>query len=133
MQQQVDGAIEAVQLCADGVDEEWHVVVDDLDDGVLERPTLRLHGGTEQANVRLARLAMLAELPQRQRAAQQRVEGGVDDVFRRNEREVAPDELLGAIGLIVRNPRPRLGGQSVDEVCFSVFWGHVREVIIVSS
>ena len=40
MQQEVDLALAALDLRADGVDEERHVVVDDLDDGVLETPAV---------------------------------------------------------------------------------------------
>ena len=54
---EVDDAAAAVDRQADGIDEERHVVVDDLDDRVRRRPAICQRVGVVNANLRLARAA----------------------------------------------------------------------------
>ncbi len=117
----MDVALAAVELRGDGVDEERHVVVDDLDDGVLEGPPVGLDGGVEEADLRRTRFALLAKLPERQRSTEERVEGAVDDVVGRDEGEIAPDEVLHALGLVRPQAVARLGDEAIHEVGFTVF------------
>ena len=133
MQQQVDVAPEPVDLGADGVDEERHVVVHDLDDGVLERPASFLGGWIEEPDVWFPRLPHFAEFPERERAAEECVEGGVDDVVGCDEGEIAPHELRCALGLVGADAVSRLGRKTLHEVDFSVFGGDShREAVILS-
>ncbi len=62
--QEMDAALAPDELRADGVDEKRHVVVDDLDDRVLERPPVALGGGIEEADLRRSRRALLSEFPE---------------------------------------------------------------------
>ncbi len=63
--EEVDLPLAPVDLRRHGVDEEGHVVVDDFDDGVLERPVVLLGGGIENADLGRARRALRAQLPER--------------------------------------------------------------------
>ncbi len=121
VQEEMDLALAAVDLRAHGVDEERHVVVDDLEDRVLESPTIRLGGRIEETYLRRARRALRAELPQRQSAAEERVEGGVDDVVGSDVREIASDKMLCALSLIGRNATASLRRQPVDEIDLALF------------
>jgi hypothetical protein len=116
VEQEVDGALAPVDLHADGVDQERHVIVDDLDDGVLERPAVLLGGRVEDAHFRFAGRALPAELPQRQSAAEEGLQGGVDDVVGSDEGEVTAEELVDALGLARADAPTRLGHQPLDEI-----------------
>ena len=124
MQQQMDLAVAAIHLRGDGVDEEWHVVVHDLDDGVLEVPAVLVGGGIEEADVGLAGIALRAELPERQSAAEEGLEGGVDHVVGRDVGEVAAHEMLDAIRLIGGNAAASFRGEPVDEIDLALFSSH---------
>src|SRR5207245_10081939 len=109
-------------------DEERQFVVHDLDDRVLERPAVFLDRRIEKAHLRAAGLPLFSELPKRERAAEESVEGGVDDVVGRDEREEPPDEMRGALHLLRPNSTSRLRRQALDQIGFSLFGGegHVR-------
>ena len=132
VQQEMDVALALIDFRGHGVDQKRHVVVDDLDDCVLERPAVFLDGRIEEADLRRTRLALLPEFPERKRTANERVEGRVDDVVRSDEGEVAPDEMRGALGVIRTDPIPGLGREALDEVDFPVFRGdgHLRREIL---
>ena len=89
---QVDAAPEPVQLRAHRVDEERHVVVDDLDDGVRRRPAVLLELGCVDANPRLAALAAGAEVQMRQRGAVEVADAALQQVVGRYGAVVDADE-----------------------------------------
>ena len=124
MKKQMDLPLAPVDLGADGVDEERHVVVHDFEDGVLERPAVRLDRRIEETDFRLAGLTLGAELPERQCAAEQRVRRGVDDVVGCNEGEVAADEVLGAVSKILpgRGCALRRRAGRPDRSCVVLRW-----------
>src|SRR4051794_20396172 len=127
MQQQMNVASKARDLGADGIDEERHVVVDDLDDGVLETPTIRVDGGIEEPHFGSTDVADFAELPERKRRAEERLERGVDDVVGSDKREVTPDELLGTIRFIAANSFLCFGSKPLDEIGLALLRGHGHE------
>jgi hypothetical protein len=124
VQQQVDLAVAAVDLGADGVDEERHVVVHDLDQRVLESPAGLLGARVVEADLGRTGRALRAEVPQRERGAEERLGGGVDDVVGRDVREVAAHEVLDARGLVGRDAAASFGRQPVDEVDLALFSSH---------
>src|SRR3954453_11254953 len=127
MQQQMNVASKARDLGADGIDEERHVVVDDLDDGVLETPAISVDGGIEEPHFGSTDVADFAELPERKRRAEERLERGVDDVVGSDEREVAPDELLGTIRFIAADSFLCFGSKPLDEIGLALLRGHGHE------
>ena len=127
MQQQMDVAPQSRDLGADGVDEERHVVVHDLDDGVLEAPAVGFDSGIEEAHFRRADLTDFAELPERERAAEEGLEGGIDNVVGRDEREVAANEGGGALGLVLTDSFLCLGSKPIDEIGLALLRGHGHE------
>ena len=65
VQQEVNVALAAIDLRGDRIDDEGHVVVNDFEDRVLQPPSVLFHGRVEETDLRLPRLPLRAEFPQR--------------------------------------------------------------------
>ena len=87
------------QLHRDRVDEERHVVGDDLDDGVRRLPAVLLDVGRVDVHLRLAGPPDAAEVPVRERGAVQVELAPVDQVVGRDVRVVRADEPLEVVRL----------------------------------
>ncbi len=112
MHDQVQRQALAVDLHRGRVDQEGHVVVDDLDDRVPGRPTMLARDRVDHADLRLARFAPLRELPVRQQGAVQILDVARRDVFRIDAVEVARRErqqarLLGMLDALLDQCRHR--------------------------
>jgi len=84
----------AVDLHRRGVDEEGHVVVDDVDHRVPRRPSVFSHRRAEGPHEGLPAAALGAELPVRQQRAEQVVGRGVEQVVGLQTAEVLAPEGL---------------------------------------
>ncbi len=82
MDDQMDDAATGVDRQADRIDEERHVVVDDLDDRVRRQPTVRSRVRVVDPNFRPARAAPLGKVPQRQRRTAEVAWASSDDIGR---------------------------------------------------
>src|SRR6516165_6384807 len=69
MDDEVDGVAFAGKRRGNGIDEERHVVVDDLDRGARRAPAMLLKPRIDDAHLRLAGRARLGKAPERERGA----------------------------------------------------------------
>ena len=92
MHDQVQRQPLAIDLHRSRIDQEWHVVVDDLDDRVARRPAVLAGNRVDHADLRLVRFAPLGELPVRQQRAVQVLDVARRDVLRVDPLEVARRE-----------------------------------------
>ena len=88
------------------VDEERHVVVDDLDDRVRRLPAVLLDRRIEDAHAGVAGLALAREVPVRQRRAVQVGRRALREVLGIDLPEIAGDEALEHVALAA-SARPR--------------------------
>ena len=94
---QVHRALLAGQLGGDGVDEERHVVGDDLDHAVPARPAVLLHGGGEHVDVRRAFRPGGRELLVGERCAEQVLGNAGEEVLGGDVAVVAAQEPFGRL------------------------------------
>ena len=78
----------------DAVDQERHVVVDDLDDRVGRLPAVLLELRVVDAQLGRARPPLLAEAQLRQRGAVEVERVALGQILRRHVAEISPDEPL---------------------------------------
>jgi hypothetical protein len=90
--------------------------------------TVRVHAGVEEPDERAAGLALDAEVVERQRHADERVDRRVDDVVGRDVREEAPYELLHAVRDLGGHAVAGLGREPVDEVDLPLFRRQCHEI-----
>ena len=88
---------------------------------MLEPPAVFFDGRIEEADFRLPRLALHAEFVEGERAAEEGVDGGVDDVLGRDVREETSNEVLDGVGKVGGDARTGLARQPVDEVDLPLF------------
>src|SRR5207244_1049526 len=88
------------------------VVGDDLDDAMRGLPTVLVDVRRVDADLRLARLPLLQELPMGERSA---VEIQLVEILGRGVRVVSGDELLDLVGLWTREPLPDVLDRLPDE------------------
>ena len=115
MHDQVQRQALPVDLHRRRIDEEGHVVVDDLDHRVARRPAMLAGGRVQHADLRLVRLAALGELPVRQQRAIEVLDVTRRDVLRIDPLEVARRESQEAAPLSMLNAlldQRRYGGQA---------------------
>ena len=91
---QVHGEPLPQHLHLHGVDEEGHVVVDDLDDRVRRLPALLVDRGVEHPHLRLAGRPRRGDLPQRPDCAVEIERVALDHVLDVESGEVGPAEVL---------------------------------------
>src|SRR5690242_1043026 len=84
----------AVDLHRHRIDQERHVVVDDLDDRMGRLPAVLFEAGIEDPDPRLARLALAGEVPVRQGRAVEIGRLALGEVLGIDVLEVAEDEML---------------------------------------
>ena len=96
---------------ANGVDEEGHVVIDDLDDRVMHGPAMLLAARIERAQLGLARLALLRELPERERRAVEILGAAADEIGARDVIVELREEALDHDRAARAEP---LGGEARD-------------------
>src|SRR6266404_5405889 len=84
MDDEVDDQIDAVERRRHRIDEEGHVVVDDLDDRASRAPAVLVRTRAEDSKLGLARLPFLRELPQRYRGAVEVLGIARQNIVRRN-------------------------------------------------
>jgi hypothetical protein len=118
---QADPGVRAVQLGRHRVDEEGHVVVHDLDDGVGRPPAVLFQPWVVDPHLRLVGRALLREPEQGQRRPVEVVGRLVDDVVGRHVGVEQPQEGLGdprALGLqALADPFDGL----LDQIGFELF------------
>jgi hypothetical protein len=101
---QMDGQPLARQLHGHAVDQEGHVVVDDLDHRVGRVPAMLLEAGIVDADLGRARGALLPEGPHRERRAVEILRLAVDDILRRGVAIVMLGEEPGPARLVAGHP-----------------------------
>ena len=69
VQDEMQGQAVTIDFHRHRIDQEWHVVVDDLDDGVRRLPAVFLHGRIEHAYPGMAGFALARKTPVRQGGA----------------------------------------------------------------
>jgi hypothetical protein len=94
---EVDGAVHSLELGGHRVDEERHVVGDDLDDGVPAGPALLLDLGVVDGDVGGAHGSPLRELAVREGGAEQVLRCPREQVLGGDVAVVGPQELLDAL------------------------------------
>ena len=115
MDEQVDARVLAAELHRRRVDEERHVVGDELDDRVRGLPSVLLEVGVVDAHVGRAGLALAREAPVGERGAVEveRVELG--EVLGRHPAVVLADELLGLRRLVLAESLADAGADGLDQ------------------
>ena len=133
----VDAELAPAELHAHRVDEERHVVADDLDRGVRRLPAVLLERRVVHAHTRLAALAVAPERPVRQRGAVEVDRLAAVQVGRRRAPVIAAHERLGLGHLVGRDPLSDSLADRFDERRFGVVHttGHavsspVRETLL---
>ncbi len=96
---QVEAAAVPGDLHRDRVDEERHVVVHELDDGVRRLPAVLFEGRVVDAHLQLARQPLLHQAPVRERRAGELVRRAGGEVLGRNVRVVGADPPLDVVGV----------------------------------
>ena len=89
------------------IDEERHVVIDDLDDRVTRVPAIGRGARIESPQLRLSRLALLRELPERQRRAVEILCAAADEIVGRDMIVELRDETLDEDGIAGAQARCR--------------------------
>ena len=114
MDDEVQRQAVAVDFHRHRIDEERHVVVDDLDDRVRRLPAVLLDRRIEDAHAGVARLALAREVPVRQRRAVQVGRRALGEVLGIDLAEVADDEALEHVALHRRRPGPHQPEHEVE-------------------
>jgi hypothetical protein len=115
---EVDAAAEPGQLHAHGVDEERHVVVHDLDDGVGRLPAVLLELRRVGADLRLAGRVLRAEAPERDRSAVEVRDFVLEQVLGRHGAVQEADQRLEPRGLLLGELRSRVLDDLLDQTGF---------------
>ena len=116
MDDEMDAQTVPRQLDREAVDQERHVVIDDLDHGVGRLPAVLLELGVVDTDLRLARRAFLAEAQLRQCRTVEIERVTFGQIFGRDIAEVGPYEPLGDPGLVAGQTGGQLGGKPVDDL-----------------
>src|SRR5690606_33960876 len=106
---------------SDRVDQERHVVVDDLDHRASARPAVAFLGGIEYPQAGRAWLARLQQRPGRKRRADQRGFAHREHVVGRRAGKELFDEAAGVAHLATPGLPSTAGGESLDEGGFRLF------------
>ena len=113
MDDQMDGDALPVQLRRDGIDQEGHVVVDDLHHRALGLPAMLVQPGRIDPHLGLAGRALLCPLPHRQCGAVKLFRGAAQQVIGGH---VGVKALHEALRPRVRNPAAHQFGQLLPQV-----------------
>ncbi len=97
----MDDAVAGIDRSGNRIDEERHVVVDDLDDRVRRRPPIRRRVRVVHPDLGLAGAPTLSQTPQRQGGAVEIAGRAFGNIGRRNVLVKLRNELVGN-GLICR-------------------------------
>ena len=127
---EVQPAALADQRHRDRVEQERHVVDDDLDDGVRGGPTVVVEGGRVDPDLGGAGRAVLGQVEVGEGGARQ-VDGvAADEVLDRRPLPVGRDEVLGGLGLRAVKPRPHVGRRPFQQAvpCFLERHRHVGTI-----
>src|SRR5918995_5183043 len=123
MDEELDVKAEAGQYGGDAVDEEWHVVVDDLHDALPANPRLLGSGRRKDPDPGPAGLTFGGEAPKRERRIRQIRRTARDHIHRWHVLVEGPDEVLDCAGIAA--DRSRMGGgqagRLLDECGLLVF------------
>jgi hypothetical protein len=111
----VDPEAAPAQRHADRVDQERHVVGDDLERGVRRLPAVDLELRIEDADLALARLALAAEVQVRERRAVEVDARLAREILRGDPAVVLADELLRLTGVGLRQMLVKPGTDGVYE------------------
>src|SRR5947209_16772894 len=101
MDDQMDDAVAGVDRSGHRVDEEWHVVVDDLDNRVRRRPAVARQVRVVYPDFRLAGAPTLSKAPQREGGAVEIAGRAFGNIRRRDVLVKLRNEPIGS-GLIRR-------------------------------
>jgi hypothetical protein len=115
MDHEVQAEAVAAQLHADRVDDERHVVADDLHDRVRRLPAVLLELRVVDAHLRLARLAPGREVPVRERGAVDVERAALEQIVRRHPAVVLAHELLDLVRLLLAEPLMQARADGVDQ------------------
>ena len=106
MHDQMQSQPVAIDFHRHRVDQEGHVVVDDLDDRVRRLPAVFLDAGIEHANSSASGLTLAREVPMRQRGTVQIGRRALGQLFRIHLPEVTLDEGFDDGAFVRRNSGP---------------------------
>ena len=109
-----------VQLHGHAVDQEGHVVVDDLDDGVGRLPAMLLEARVVDAQLGLARSALLAEAEVGQGGTIKVERVALDQITGRHVAEEALDEAFGEPGVVAGELAANLADQLADQLRLAI-------------
>ncbi len=104
----------AVDFHRDRIDQERHVVVDDLDDRVRRLPAVVLDRRIEDAHPGVARLALAGEVPVRERRAIEIGRRPLGEILGIDLAEVTDDETLERVAPHRRRPGPHQPEHEVE-------------------
>jgi hypothetical protein len=116
----------AIELRGHGVDQERHVVVDDVDDRVPALPAVLLDLGIEDPDLRRAGRALLREVEEREGRREQVLRRLVRDVVRRHIGIEGADEILDRFLARSLDTLTDEVQDVVDEFRLQVFGSHDR-------
>ena len=111
---EMHGHAVAAELRRDRIDEERHVVIDDLDGAVQRVPAICLEGGGEGADLRRIGGALGDEAPGREHGAEQILRIAVQNVVGRHMRVEQPDKGFQRLALPGRKTLPCQTDNGVD-------------------
>ena len=120
MDDEVQREAVAIDFHRHRVDEERHVVVDDLDDGVRRLPAVLLDRRIEHAHAGVARLALPREAPVRKRGTVEIGGRPLGEVLRIDLPEIADDEALEHVALDRRRPGTHQSEHGIELPCPAV-------------
>ena len=121
---EVDAASQPVELHAHRVDEERHVVVDDLDDRVPGGPAVLLELRRVDADLGLPRGAPCAEVELGERGAVEVRRAALEEVLGGDRAVVDADQCFEPRGLVLRKLRVRVLEGLVDQRGLRLVWLH---------
>jgi len=124
MHDQMNVEVLAPQLGGHRIDQKRHVVVHDLDDRVAGTPAMFILMRVEDADLRAARLALVGELPERERGAEQVFRRFLRDVGHRHIGVELPDEGLGLSLARAFDPSADEADDLVHQLLFQGFGFH---------
>ena len=113
---QMNHQVVAVELGAHGIDQERHVVVDHLDDGVVRLPAVSFQGGVVDPDLGPPAPAGLREVPVRERGAVEVARAAVGQILRRHRFVITAHEALGLVSAIRRQAVVQQADDPLDEL-----------------
>ncbi len=135
MDDQVDAVPRAAQLHRHRVDDERHVVGDDLDQRVRRLPAVLLEVRVVDAHLGLARSPLLGEVPVRDRRPVQVERVAIRQILGRDPLVVLADERLARRHLVRGQPFPHAFADRVDQLGLEIrpLYRHSRPPLFLRS